>query len=71
VALGHGELQVAADLAALARSGFEGWCVFEFDRAWLPAGASVDVDAVLTASAKTLFQALGGPVPASRVAARV
>jgi len=71
VALGQGDLGVAGDLGALAKTGFEGWCVYEFDRAWLPVGSSVDVDALLTASAKTMFQALGGPSTSMRSPARV
>jgi sugar phosphate isomerase/epimerase len=70
VALGRGDLNVAADLGALARTGFAGWCVYEFDRAWLPAGSTVDADGVLASSAKAMFQALGQP-NAGRVAARV
>jgi sugar phosphate isomerase/epimerase len=35
--LGEGEMPVDAVLAALRDSGFAGWVVYEYDRAWIPA----------------------------------
>jgi hypothetical protein len=45
---------------ALARAGFAGWVVYEYDRAWLGGkGPQPDVDAVLAASARRLFEWIG------------
>lgn len=41
-------------LAYLARAGFDGWCVYEFDHAWL-ANAPADVEQVLARSIATLY----------------
>ncbi len=65
VALGQGDLNVVRDIAELASLDFDGWCVYEFDRAWLAPGVNVNVDEVLTASAKAMFQVLGAPKDAS------
>lgn len=58
VALGDGELNAREDLQVAAAMGFNGWAVYEFDRAWLGAGA-VDLNAVMTKSAKFMFETLG------------
>lgn len=59
VALGDGQLECRKALQDMASAGFAGWVVYEFDRAWLPVERSVDVDAVLVRSARTLFGWVG------------
>lgn len=56
--LGEGELGAADAVAQLARAGFAGWLVYEFDRAWLP-GANHDLDAIMQHAAKTMFGWVG------------
>jgi sugar phosphate isomerase/epimerase len=58
VALGEGELDARVGVDCLARAAFDGWLVYEFDRAWLGAD-SVEVAGVLTRSAKTMFSWVG------------
>jgi len=60
VALGTGDLKVRDTFAALAKSGYTGWVTYEFDRAWLPTAANVDVSAILTSSAKSMYAWSGG-----------
>lgn len=60
VALGTGDLKVQDTFAALAKSGYTGWVTYEFDRAWLPTAANVDVSAILTSSAKSMYEWNGG-----------
>ncbi len=58
-ALGEGELRCRETVNALSRAGFEGWVTYEFDRAWL-SGDAWDIDALMTQSAKTLYEWVGG-----------
>lgn len=58
VALGNGDLKARASVEALARAGYGGWIVYEFDRAWLK-GAEADVPTVLAASSRALFDWIG------------
>jgi sugar phosphate isomerase/epimerase len=60
VVLGTGDLNVRDTFAALVRSGYTGWITYEFDRAWLPTAANVDVSAILTSSAKSMYEWSGG-----------
>jgi sugar phosphate isomerase/epimerase len=71
VALGQGELDAVRDLTTLASTGYGGWCVYEFDRAWLPAGAAVDINAIMTVSAKAMYQVLGQAAKARPAAVHV
>jgi sugar phosphate isomerase/epimerase len=59
VALGEGELNVRAHLSAAASAGFDGWVVYEYDRAWLPGGDDASMERALAASAKVLFEHVG------------
>jgi sugar phosphate isomerase/epimerase len=59
--LGEGELRCREAVDALAQVGFAGWVVYEFDRAWLSAD-EWDTDAVLTQSARTLYEWTGSRV---------
>lgn len=61
--LGEGDLRCQETFHALSKAGFSGWIVHEFDRAWLP-GEEWDVDAVMTQSARTLFDWVGGSAAA-------
>jgi sugar phosphate isomerase/epimerase len=56
VALGTGDLSVRDTFAALAKANYTGWITYEFDRAWLPTAANVDVSAILAQSAKAMFE---------------
>jgi len=67
VALGEGELHAKESLQAAAGVGFDGWLVYEFDRAWLGAG-TVDVSTVMAKSAKFIFDAIGSTGGAARMA---
>ncbi len=60
VALGTGDLKVRDTFAALTKAGYSGWVTYEFDRAWLPTAANVDVASILTQSAKTMYEWSGG-----------
>ncbi|MDX2131367.1 MAG: sugar phosphate isomerase/epimerase family protein [Planctomycetota bacterium] len=62
-ALGEGDLDCRRHVADLARAGYTGWLVHEYDGAWFP--GSPDADAVLARSARTLFEWAS---PASRPA---
>ncbi|MFO0832097.1 MAG: sugar phosphate isomerase/epimerase family protein [Phycisphaerales bacterium] len=57
--LGEGDLRCRETVSALSRAGYDGWVVYEFDRAWL-AGDEWDVDAVMSQSARTLYEWAGG-----------
>jgi sugar phosphate isomerase/epimerase len=70
VALGEGELNARAAIEAASKAGFDGWLVYEFDRAWLGAD-SADVDGVLARSAKTLYEWLGKRASATRRTSRL
>ena len=68
-ALGEGDLDPRAAVDALGRAGFGGWVVYEFDRAWL-GGERVDLDRVMSASARTLFEWIGGRPAGHRASVR-
>jgi sugar phosphate isomerase/epimerase len=70
VALGEGELNARAAIEAAAKGGFDGWLVYEYDRAWLGADGA-DVDGVLARSAKTMFEWLGRRASVTRRPAKV
>ncbi|MCA9293803.1 MAG: sugar phosphate isomerase/epimerase [Phycisphaerales bacterium] len=57
VELGTGELPNQAVVAALARQGFTGWLVYEWERAWIDGLASPEL--VLPKAAQTLSSWLG------------
>lgn len=59
VALGQGELRCQETVSGLQRAGFDGWLVYEFDRAWLGSDGG-DVENVLTTSCATMLGWLGG-----------
>lgn len=62
--LGEGEVSCRPGVEALARAGFGGPIVYEYDRLWFP--DATEPDAVLTASARALFEWAGvrrAPVP--------
>lgn len=61
--LGQGDVPCRDFVAALARAGFDGPLVFEWDRLWIPSLASADD--VLPAAASTLYQwaAVAAPRP--------
>jgi sugar phosphate isomerase/epimerase len=77
VELGRGDLRCKEICEQLAKIGYDGWVVYEFDRAWLAMHAAQghavphhDTHAaeVLSASAKTLFSWRGGsPAPKPNV----
>jgi sugar phosphate isomerase/epimerase len=69
VALGEGEMGCRASVEALAKAGFGGWVVYEFDRAWL--GVEADADGVLAQSSKQLFAWSGQSAAAVRRGPRV
>jgi sugar phosphate isomerase/epimerase len=60
-ALGEGEIDNKSAVDALAHAGFDGWVVYEYDRAWVPAGKTPlpNADEVLGASARRLFEWIG------------
>ncbi|MBX3409012.1 MAG: sugar phosphate isomerase/epimerase [Phycisphaeraceae bacterium] len=58
-ALGEGDLNARAVVEAVAKTGFGGWIVYEFDRAWLPQGDAGDVEHALAASAGKLYDWCG------------
>jgi len=58
-ALGEGDLRCHAGVAALQRAGYDGWIVFEHDRLWFP--TAPDAEAVMQASARTLYPWIGAP----------
>jgi sugar phosphate isomerase/epimerase len=62
-ALGDGELDNRSVVLALAKMGFGGWIVYEYDRAWVD--GSTDTDQVLEASARRLFEWIGAARGAS------
>lgn len=51
--LGEGEMRCRESVEALARAGYEGWVVYEYDRMWFPNAG--DTSAALAHAAKTLF----------------
>ncbi len=64
VTLGEGDMHCRKTVESLAKASFTGWLVYEFDRAWLAAD-EWDADAVLTQSAKNLYDWMGtGTTPA-------
>jgi len=75
-ALGEGEIDNRSAVEAIGRAGYLGWIVYEHDRAWFrmkPAvdAAMADAERTLAASAKTLYQWMGGVAssgPRARVA---
>jgi sugar phosphate isomerase/epimerase len=70
-ALGEGSPRTRAFVTALAESGFTGWAVYEYDRAWLPAAADLDPRPALRTSARTYFDWARGAGPESLVDGRV
>lgn len=56
-AIGEGELHCADAVAALSGSGFSGWLVLEWDRAWVPGLAAAE--SVLPADLQRVFQWAG------------
>ncbi|GJQ30715.1 MAG: hypothetical protein HBSAPP03_25990 [Phycisphaerae bacterium] len=64
-ALGDGDLHARDSVASLARAGYDGWLVHEFDRLWFK--DAPDAEATLARSVRTLFEwigALGQHAPA-------
>jgi sugar phosphate isomerase/epimerase len=58
-ALGEGEMDTRGGIAALARAGFKGWVVYEYDRAWIkpdPENPPPPLDEVMKQSAMRLFE---------------
>jgi sugar phosphate isomerase/epimerase len=55
-ALGEGEFDNRGAVEALARAGFAGWVVYEYDRAWFKDEPLADVDQVMRTSAMELFE---------------
>ncbi|HYF15171.1 MAG TPA: sugar phosphate isomerase/epimerase family protein [Phycisphaerales bacterium] len=55
VALGEGDLDCRAGIEALARAGYKGWLVYEFDQAWLPVHAA-DLDSIMQRSCAKMFE---------------
>jgi sugar phosphate isomerase/epimerase len=62
-ALGEGQVPNRPAVEALARAGFQGWVVYEYDRAWMDPAKVQDPDAVLAASARRLFEWIGPSMP--------
>jgi sugar phosphate isomerase/epimerase len=58
-ALGEGDLAAAAAVEAVAKTGFRGWVVHEFDRAWLSADNGEGVEKALADSARSLYSWCG------------
>jgi sugar phosphate isomerase/epimerase len=52
-ALGEGDFPIRDGIEALARAGFDGWIVYEYDRLWFP--DAPEPDEVLARSARNLF----------------
>jgi hypothetical protein len=73
VALGRGgrELDEAQRSAVkvLSQSGFQGWAVYEFDRAWLGTSNTLPGD-VVKESIRTLYDWIGGSASPTRLRAR-
>lgn len=61
-ALGDGEIDCRPGVEALAKCGFDGWVVFEYDRLWFK--DVPEPDDVLARSARTLFSWIGRGVSA-------
>lgn len=59
-AAGEGELHCRESVEALARANFDGWLVYEFDRAWFP--DAEEPEGVLARSARRLFEWVGATV---------
>lgn len=57
-ALGQGDVPNRQGVEALAQSGFAGWIVYEYPRAWV-GGATAAPEGVLTQSAKALYSWIG------------
>lgn len=53
-ALGEGEMLCRASVESLAKAGYAGWLVHEYDGAWIP--GSPDADEALGRSARALFE---------------
>ena len=72
--LGSGDHDAAGSISALVKSGFRGWLVHEYDRAWLKtgAGAAGDPDplGVLRDSMRFMFERIGSSAESARTAAR-
>lgn len=64
-ALGEGELNPQAAIAALTAANYGGWVTFEYNRAW--STGCEEPDAVLARSAKALFGWIGPSKQPSRV----
>lgn len=61
-ALGEGDLHTRDAAMALAKGGFRGWGVYEYDRLWFREAG--DIDGVMSRSAKSLFEWSGKGVRA-------
>jgi sugar phosphate isomerase/epimerase len=58
-ALGDGEIDNKGAVAVLAKSGFAGWVIYEYDRAWFKPDADrpgADLNSVMKQSAMKLFE---------------
>lgn len=73
-ALGDGEFDVPGTLAALRATGFDGWLIHEYDRAWLserraesPDGAAQVVAASIRAMYEYLPKVTSSPAPRRRL----
>jgi sugar phosphate isomerase/epimerase len=66
-ALGDGQIDNRGAVGALARAGFSGWLVYEFDRAWFGHGktAGLNIDDVMTTSARRMFEWVSTPARAA------
>lgn len=66
--LGQGEMPTRTVVEALARTGFTGPLVFEYDRAWFPhlAGPDADPTSILHDAARTMYQWMGATRTARR-----
>jgi len=70
VALGEGDLHARQAIEAASKAGFNGWLVYECDRAWL-GGDGSQVDDMLAKSAKTMYEWLGRRASCTRTGAAV
>jgi len=69
-AFGEGHLNARATLESATNAGFDGYLVYEFDRAWLGGSGAMDVEGSMVRSAKALYECTGrrgGFIPPSPV----